>query len=155
MDEFRETTLDADIALFVEEQLTNDIKIILEKKYPNRRWRELLVAAAGHLFQWIATACLAMVLISAGQDLVELFESLVNKGGGLDGIYTDILQQKLDHNNEKVMTRFRRLFGSILAAQDPLSITSHSKLCPDDEGEEFAVGTLSTVYEKVHEEAHR
>lgn len=61
MDAVDHVTIEADIAAFIQNQLA-DICDILEKKMPEKQWCYSLVSASDHLFQWAATACLAILL---------------------------------------------------------------------------------------------
>ncbi|KAF7970766.1 hypothetical protein HWV62_23108 [Athelia sp. TMB] len=145
-----DSAIDADIALFVRYQLS-DIADDLERKLPNGKWCSALVGASDHLFQWAATACLAIIEAKGGEDHDEVLLDFVNNIRGLDDLYLAVLAKRFDPNdNNRAMPRFRRVMGNILAAKEPLSMHCHSELwryCnPDGRNPvELIVGQLGSL----------
>lgn len=84
----------------------------------------MLVEASDHLFQWAATACLAIREGPRGYAPTERLTKFVENGRGLDNIYKEVLRQIFDENDAEIMSRFRRVMGAILAANEPLSVSS-------------------------------
>jgi hypothetical protein len=56
----------------------------------------------------------------------------VSSARGLDGLYSEVLQQAFDAEDNTVMSRFKLLIGRILATKEPLSVSAHSELGDDD-----------------------
>ncbi|KAF7978740.1 hypothetical protein HWV62_44748 [Athelia sp. TMB] len=139
--------IDEDIARFIETQLA-DIADILEKKMPDKKWCSGLVRASDHLFQWAATACLAILLRQGGYTPEEITVDLISNKRNLDGLYTTILAREFNEHDELVMGRFRRVMGNILAAKEPLSMQSHRALwrqCDEEDIVGSIVGPLGSL----------
>lgn len=125
---------DDDIVKFIRRELS-DIASILEQRWPNGEWVKLLVVASNHLFQWAATACRAIRDGLHGYHPTERLHKFVTDASGLDSLYLEILRHALDETDEKVMSRFQRVLGGVLAAKEPLSTQAHSALqVGEDEG---------------------
>ena len=145
-----DSAIDADIATFIRHQLA-DIADDLERKLPNGKWCSALVGASDHLFQWAATACLAIIEAKGGEDHDEVLLDFVNNIRGLDDLYLAVLAKRFDPNDSKrAMPRFRQVMGNILAAKEPLSMHCHSELwrnCnPDGKNPvELIVGQLGSL----------
>lgn len=135
-DAMDEAATDEDIAKFVRHELA-DIIGILEDRWPNGEWIRLLVIASGHLFQWAATACRAIRDGPHGYDPTERLEQFVNDANGLDSLYMQILRRAFNENDAKVMSRFKRVLGSILSAKEPLCTLAHSALQKVGEGRDY------------------
>lgn len=116
-----------DIAKFLRHKLSK-IAHILDIRWPNGQWVILLVNASDHLFQWAATACRAILGGLQGYHPTERLDKFVKDASGLDNLYIEILSHTFDIKDERVMSRFKRVFGGILTAKEPLSIQSHSAL---------------------------
>ncbi|KAF7970764.1 hypothetical protein HWV62_23104 [Athelia sp. TMB] len=147
MDSIGHETIDEDISKFIETQLA-EIADTLEKKMPQKRWCRGLVDASDHLFQWAATACLAILLKQGGHTPTEILVDLISNRRNLDGLYTTILGREFRENDEVAMSRFRRVMGNILAAKEPLSLQCHSELwrqCDEDDIVESVVGPLGSL----------
>ncbi|KAF7974592.1 hypothetical protein HWV62_11868 [Athelia sp. TMB] len=147
MDALDHVTIEADIAAFIQSQLA-EISDILEKKMPEKQWCYSLVGASDHLFQWAATACLAILLRQGGHTPIEILVDLVTSRRNLDELYTSILSREFKEDDKVAMSRFRRVMGNILAAKEPLSMRSHSELwrqCDEDDLVESIVGPLGSL----------
>ncbi|KAF7979229.1 hypothetical protein HWV62_43190 [Athelia sp. TMB] len=147
MDSMDRETIDVDIARFIDSQLS-EIADILEKKMPKKQWCYGLVDASDHLFQWAATACLAILLRQGGYTPAEILVDLVSHRRNLDELYATILAREFREHDELAMTRFRRVMGNILAAREPLSMQSHYELwrqCDEDGIVETVVGPLGSL----------
>lgn len=147
MDSFDQNTIHDDIARFIETQLA-DIAHILEEKMPNKQWCYGLVDASDHLFQWAATACLAILLIQGGYTPDEVTLDLISNRRNLDGLYTTILAREFNEHDELAMARFRRVMGNILAAKEPLSMQCHRMLwrqCDKNDLVTSVVGPLGSL----------
>ncbi|KAF7970763.1 hypothetical protein HWV62_23102 [Athelia sp. TMB] len=139
--------IDEDISKFIETQLA-EISDVLEKKMPNKQWCYGLVRASDHLFQWAATACLAILLRQGGYTPEEITADLTSNKRNLDGLYTSILAREFKEHDELVMGRFRRVMGNILAANEPLSMQSHRALwrqCDEEDIVGSIVGPLGSL----------
>ncbi|KAF7974595.1 hypothetical protein HWV62_11874 [Athelia sp. TMB] len=147
MDSLDQNTINDDIAKFIETQLA-DIAHILEEKMPNRQWCYGLVDASDHLFQWAATACLAILRTQGGYRSDEIALNLISNRRSLDGLYTTILAREFNEHDELAMARFRRVMGNILAAKEPLSVQCHRVLwrqCNTDDLVTSVVGPLGSL----------
>ncbi|GJJ08933.1 hypothetical protein Clacol_003153 [Clathrus columnatus] len=91
-----------------------------------------LVDLSQGLFQW---AYLALQFLNglgntAGSTLTERYEDLLNVPhiesihDHLDAMYTQVLSSLFNTKQPRVMSRFRSVIGSILAAREPLSLNS-------------------------------
>jgi NACHT domain len=117
---------EADITLFVEAQLSHIASLELE--WPNKHWCRMLVESSDGLFQWASTACRAIKFGEPGMRETERLTRFVSSERGLDGLYSEILSQAFNVENDTVMSRFKLVMGRILAAKEPLSISAHSEL---------------------------
>ncbi|KAF7966723.1 hypothetical protein HWV62_37265, partial [Athelia sp. TMB] len=147
MDALDHVTIEADIAAFIQSQLA-EISDFLEKKMPEKEWCYSLVGASDHLFQWAATACLAILLRQGGHTPIEILVDLVTSRRNLDELYTSILSREFKEDDKVAMSRFRRVMGNILAAKEPLSMRSHSELwrqCDEDDLVESIVEPLGSL----------
>jgi len=121
----------ADITLFVEAQLS-DVPS-LEKEWPNKRWRQMLVESSGGLFQWASTACQAIKDSKRVFRPTERLSRFVSSARGLDALYSEVLHQAFDGEDDDAMSRFKLVMGRILATKEPLSMSAHSELRGDGE----------------------
>ncbi|KZP11939.1 hypothetical protein FIBSPDRAFT_837088 [Athelia psychrophila] len=55
-----DATTDADLAIFIESQLA-PVADALDEKWDRKKWLGMLVTGSGHLFQWAATTCRAIL----------------------------------------------------------------------------------------------
>ncbi|KZP05641.1 WD40 repeat-like protein [Athelia psychrophila] len=145
--------VDADIATFIEHKLSK-IANILNVRWPNGGWIILLVNASGHLFQWAATACRAILVGLRGYLPAERLENIIKDGRGLDNLYIEILSQTFDINDERVMSRFKRIFGGILVAKEPLSMQAHAALQHIGEDEDYVQMIVQPLGSLLHGTAH-
>ena len=136
--------INEDITKFIESQLA-EIADILEKKMPDKRWCSGLVRASDHLFQWAATACLAILLRQGGYTPDEITADLISNKRNLDGLYTSILAREFKEHDELVMARFRRVMGNILSAKEPLSMQSHRVLWRQCDEEDLVVSVVGPL----------
>jgi AAA ATPase domain len=120
-----------DIALFIESQLSGVSS--LKSEWPNKLWCHMLIESSGGLFQWASTACRAIKETKGGLRPTERLSRFVSSGRGLDALYTEVLHQAFDAEDDTVMSRFRSVMGAILATRIPLSISTHSELRADDD----------------------
>jgi len=121
----------ADITLFVEAQLSDVLS--LEKEWPNKRWRQMLVESSGGLFQWASTACQAIKDSKRVFRPTERLSRFVSSARGLDALYSEVLRQAFDGEDDDAMSRFKLVMGRILATKEPLSMSAHSELRGDGE----------------------
>lgn len=133
-----------DIAKFIEKELSSVAKE-LELSRPNKQWVFDLVEASGHLFQWAATACLAILHGTKGLTKAGRLKAFVSGGRGLDSLYTTILGQTFDVDENEVMNCFRQVMGGIMAAKEPLPISSHSSLQEDANAVQEIVKPLGSL----------
>jgi hypothetical protein len=131
MDAIDEASNKADIALFIETQLSSIRS--LESEWPNKLWCHMLTQSAGGLFQWAATACRAIADGKLGLQPTECLARFVSAADGLDGLYLEVLREAFDEKDGTVMSRFKLVMGRILATKEPLSISAHSELRSDDD----------------------
>jgi hypothetical protein len=68
---------------------------------------------------------------------------------GLDGLYSEVLQQAFDAEDNTVMSRFTLLIGRILATKEPLSVSAHSALGGEDDPVGFAELILPVGLSKI------
>jgi hypothetical protein len=131
MDSIDKKENDADISLYIQKQLADITDLELE--WPNQEWCHLLLKSSDGLFQWAFTACSA---IEGGRGALRPTERLtrfITSAQGLDGLYSEILSQAFDSGDSQDMNRFTLIMGRILAAKEPLSMVSLSKLHSDNE----------------------
>ncbi|GJJ08970.1 hypothetical protein Clacol_003191 [Clathrus columnatus] len=99
--------------------------------FEDSRLRRLADLSQG-VFQW---AYLALQFLNglgntAGSTITERYEDLINVqrinsiNDNLDPMYTQILSSLFNTKQPRVMTRFRSVIGSILAASEPLSLNN-------------------------------
>lgn len=138
-----------DITKFVQHRLSK-IAHILDIRWPYRQWVILLVNASGHLFQWAATACRAIRDGPHGYDPTERLDKFVKDASGLDSLYIKILRHTFNENDKEVMSRFKRVFGGILTAKEPLSIRSHSALQHIGEEEDYVEMIVQPLGSLLH-----
>jgi hypothetical protein len=131
MNTIDEASNDADIALFIESQLSGVYS--LESEWPNKHWCRMLIQSSGGLFQWASTACRAIKETKGGLRPTERLSRFVSSGRGLDALYIEVLHQMFDAEDDTVMSRFRSVMGAILVTRIPLSMSTHSKLRADDD----------------------
>ncbi|KAF7978742.1 hypothetical protein HWV62_44752 [Athelia sp. TMB] len=135
MESFVNATVDSDIATFAQSQLAN-VAHILEKKMPNNEWCSRFVRASGGLFQWTATACLAILQPPGGRTHMQIFTDLISKQRNLDELYTAILAINFSTQDVVAMSQFQRVIGNVLSAKEPLSVRIHAELwrqCDDED----------------------
>ncbi|KAF8726639.1 hypothetical protein AX14_007619 [Amanita brunnescens Koide BX004] len=131
MNTIDEASNKADIALFVETQLSDVHSLELE--WPNKRWCQMLVESSDGLFQWVSTACQAIKDNKGALRQTERLSRFVSSARGLDALYSEVLRQAFDQQDDDSMSRFKLVMGRILAVKEPLSISAHSELRSDDE----------------------
>jgi hypothetical protein len=126
------------ITSFVQHQLGH--LTVLEHKWPNNGWCQLLVEKSEGHFQWASTACLFVKGDGKyGQDPVnQLQRLLVNDLSGVDQLYLSILKEIFGDNNDLMddddfKDRFGLVMGCMLAATEPLSMSALQKLCNEDQ----------------------
>ncbi|KAF7979201.1 hypothetical protein HWV62_43134 [Athelia sp. TMB] len=124
-------TIDLDIAIFIEQQLScvNDA---LDKEWSFReRWLGMLVKGSGHVFQWAATTCRAIREVDEQgvQHATRLIAEILEGGESLDDLYRLILGRKCPERDVQALLRFKRVMGCILAAKEPLSKSDFVDLC--------------------------
>ncbi|KZP27946.1 WD40 repeat-like protein [Athelia psychrophila] len=135
--------------MFIEHKLAK-IANVLNDRWPNGEWIILLVNASGHLFQWAATACRAILIGLRGYRPAERLENIVKDGRGLDNLYIEILSHTFDVNDERVMSRFKLVLGGILVAREPLSMQAHAALQHIGEDEEYVQMVVQPIGSLLH-----
>ncbi|KZP17448.1 WD40 repeat-like protein [Athelia psychrophila] len=148
-DAMDEAAIADDIAELIKRKLV-DITHILEGRWPNGLWIILLVKASGHLFQWAATACRAILDGPHGYDPTERLNKFVQDASGLDNLYIEILRHAFDQNDEEVIARFKRVLGSILTAKEPLCTPAHSALQHVIEGKDDVQNIVGHLGSLLH-----
>jgi hypothetical protein len=152
MDFIDKSSNEADIALFIQTQLSSVRSLELE--WPNKRWCRLLLEGSDGLFQWAFTACCATKDSRGGLRPPERLKLFISSARGLDGLYSEVLRQAFDTSNATVMSCFRSVMGRILAAQEPLSASAHSELrCEGDPADlvELIVQPLGSLLTGVNQ----
>jgi hypothetical protein len=139
MDSIDEVSNEADIALFIETQLSGIRS--LDLKWPNKLWCRMLTQSSGGLFQWASTACRAVQEGKMGLQPTERLDRFVSSADGLDGLYLEILRQAFDEKDGTVMSRFRLVMGRLLATREPLSVSAHSEL----RGKDDSAGSVELI----------
>ena len=145
---------DADIALFIESQLSGVYSLALE--WPNKHWCRMLMQSSGGLFQRASTACRAIKETKGGLRPTERLSRFVSSGRGLDALYVEVLRQAFDTEDDTVMSCFRSVMGAILVTKIPLSILTHSELRADDDPEDLvdlivqSLGSLLSGVNRPH-----
>ena len=91
----------ADITLFIEAQLS-DVPS-LEKQWPNKCWRQMLVESSGGLFQWASTACQAIKDSRGVFRLTEHLSHFMSSAHRLDALYSEVLRQAFDGEDDDAM----------------------------------------------------
>ena len=130
MNTIDEASNTADIRLFVETNLS-DVSS-LEKEWPNKRWRQMLVDSSEGLFQWASTACRAIKDPEGMFPETERLSSFVKPSArGLDALYSEALRQVFHGRDDDAVSRCKSVMGWILATKEPLSISAHSQLRGD------------------------
>ncbi|KAF8516736.1 WD40-repeat-containing domain protein [Hysterangium stoloniferum] len=133
MEDISADTTRRDIEKFIEDKL-GPLSSDFESKYPQKVWVKKLVEMSGNLFQWAATACRYIegegkASYSACERL-EFALSPVGQGQDsyhLDKLYLDILERSVDAGDTS-LSRFKLIVGSVMAAAEPLSVSSLAKL---------------------------
>ncbi|KIJ46245.1 hypothetical protein M422DRAFT_250289, partial [Sphaerobolus stellatus SS14] len=102
---------------------------------------EQLAEMADGLFQWAFTACRFMEDMGEGLTLEERFmifftpaASVPRFGKDLDTLYSFILGEKFNLDNDTVKKRFISVLGQILGAAQPLSCNTLHALCITENG---------------------
>jgi hypothetical protein len=133
MDAIDTETNEADISLYIQSELTD--VTALEQEWPHQEWCRLLLKSSEGLFQWAFTACSAIKGDHGALSQTERMTRIIASAQGLDGLYSEILSQAFDSSDSdsEEMKRFISIMGRILAAKEPLSVASLSKLISDDE----------------------
>ncbi|KIM87374.1 hypothetical protein PILCRDRAFT_814882 [Piloderma croceum F 1598] len=131
MNTIDEASNETDITLFIETQLSHIGSLELE--WPNKLWCRMLTQSSGGLFQWASTACRAIKEGKRSLYPTERLSRFMSSARGLDGLYSEVLRQAFDADDDTVMSRFKLLMGRILATKEPLSVSAHSELRGDDD----------------------
>ncbi|KAI0311587.1 hypothetical protein OF83DRAFT_1251440, partial [Amylostereum chailletii] len=91
----------------------------------------ILAEKSEGLFQWASVACNYLTKPVGGLTTSDLFKNLVNTSTNpapLDALYQDVLRQRFDMTNDVVEGRFKSVMGRVLAAFEPLSLSSVAEL---------------------------
>jgi AAA ATPase domain len=131
MDTIDEASNETDITLFIKTQLSGVGSLELE--WPNKLWCHMLMQSSGGLFQWAATACRAIKSERSSLHPTERFSCFVSTAHGLDELYSEVLHQAFNAENNTDMNRFKLVMGKILVTKEPLSVSAHSELWKDDD----------------------
>ena len=117
-----------DISLYVQNALGNVPD--LEPADLNK-----LAMAAGDSFQWISTACRYIRNKNDGrgtQDPTDRLQLFLSGNQGLDELYTRILDEHFGDDSRQDLEKLKLVLGSILAAEEPISLRTISELIPRD-----------------------
>jgi hypothetical protein len=131
MDSIGKKENEADITLYIRRQLVD--VTALELEWPNQEWCRLLLQSSDGLFQWASTACSAIKEGKGALHPTERLTRFIASARGLDGLYSEILGQAFDSSDSEDMFRFTSIMGRVLAAKEPLSVTSLSQLHSENE----------------------
>lgn len=112
----------------------------LERRWPNNEWCRLLTEKSDGLFQWAFTACGFVTKPGkGGLSQLDRFERIVSSTGHvkgvnhLDTLYTDVLNQAFEKDDDVVMARYRSVIGRALGTKEPLPVTALKELRNHDE----------------------
>jgi hypothetical protein len=129
-----------DIFRFIQNMLTGPVISCLERRWPKDEWCTLLTEKSDGLFQWAFTVCGFIEKPGkGGLSPEDRFERIVISTGqvkgvnNLDTLYTQVLNQAFEIDDDRVTTRFRSVVGRALAIKEPLPVSALKELCPDDE----------------------
>ncbi|KZP17818.1 WD40 repeat-like protein [Athelia psychrophila] len=146
--------MDADITTYICKKLLHcKNELDGNRRCSNGKGVDMLVKGSGHLFEWAATACRVIQNRRKGSSPARVLLEIVDKGGNLDELYARILRQTFD---DEAVPRFKHVLGGILAAKEPLPMTSHSAI-QQSEGEEedivsMIVGPLGSLLHGVDQD---
>ena len=146
--------IDEDIAKFVRHSLRQFPE--LEIYWPNHEWCHLVVRQSQHLFQWAFTACKFIGGDdSEGLDPCDQLRILLqtdNQSGvhPLDGLYQTILGNLF--TVDEAQDRFREVLATVLALNEPLSLTSLSALFSGDSKIKRIIKPLGSLLDGVLDE---
>lgn len=122
-----------DIAIFVRGQLSTFTSTDFEFAKPQ------LAEKSDGLFQWAATACRFITdddSLQTPYERLAVVLSLTDQH--LDALYIEILTRSVKTSNSginpDIMNRFKRVLGTIIQAEAPVSIADIFELCSDLEG---------------------
>lgn len=135
MDDISSTSTERDIALFIKAELV-DAEDIPE----DTNWQLQLVEKSEGLFQWAVTACRFIqgnekIGLPPSEQLKLILSTSKHQrqSSSLDDLYKEILQRVVDTEDDDSLCRFQITMGMILAAAEPLSISSLDRLhCKED-----------------------
>ncbi|KAF7974593.1 hypothetical protein HWV62_11870 [Athelia sp. TMB] len=148
-DHLDDISMDKDIFAFIQSQLADTFG----KTTSTNGWCESLTGASGRLFQWAATACLAILHPEFGETQQEIYTDLVNHKLNLDDLYKKILSQVFKVKNKRGVSRFPLVMGNILGVKEPLSMECHDELWRKSDGGDgvvkSVVGPLSSLLSGV------
>ncbi|GJJ10674.1 hypothetical protein Clacol_004901 [Clathrus columnatus] len=128
MDTIPESEIDHDILTYFRTTLEVEIK---EGSFGHVHLRRLVDLSQG-LFQWayLASEFLTGLGNGAGSTATERYQDLIETqhiqsiNDPLDTMYNQILSSLFDSKSTRVMSRFRSVIGSIVAASEPLSLNN-------------------------------
>jgi hypothetical protein len=133
LDSVDATSTTHDISRFVHTRLGHISA--LERKWPSGDWCRLLAERSEGVFQWASTACRFIRGDGArGLDPVEQMDVLLSSTSRsthvnrLDQLYSEILNRNFNTQNATFMKRFESVMSMVLAAREPLSLSSLKKL---------------------------
>ncbi|KAI0310037.1 hypothetical protein OF83DRAFT_1071175 [Amylostereum chailletii] len=115
-----------DIAVYIRERFSGDS---LETGRLDDADYLVLTEKSEGLFQWAFTACETLLPPTGGLTVKERFRRLLraidHRGlQSIDALYSGILQQAFDPNDDDVMSRFRSVMAQVFSASEPLSSDS-------------------------------
>ena len=121
-----------DLSQYIKSKLSNISG--LEARWPNGEWCSLLVKQSEGLFQWAAVTCHYIRDPYGGKLPYERLKSSLERGSGLDNLYCGVLNQAFQKDDVEVMNRYKYVMGRILAAKEPLPLSTLSKLHMNNSG---------------------
>jgi hypothetical protein len=158
MDAVDTTSTTHDISRFVQTQL-DDISE-LERRWPNKEWRRLLVEHSEGVFQWASTACRFIRGDGEeGLDPAEQMDELLSSTSQsthlnrLDQLYTGILTQKFKTANATRMRRFKSIIGMVMVSREPLSMFSLKNLHTEEDAVGLIIRPLGSLLSGVADES--
>ena len=147
MNTIDEASTKDDITLFVENYLS-DVSS-LEKEWPDKRWRQMLVDSSQGLFQWASTACRAIKDPKGVLPETERLSRFMKPSASrLDALYSEALGQAFHGRDKADVSYCKLVMGRVLATKEPLSISAHSEL-QNDKGVEIILPQLGSFLSGV------
>lgn len=105
----------------------------LDARYPNHRWRHMLVQKAEGIFQWAATACRVIQGSGKRRNHHTQFEALMSAGSQLYSLYLAVLDDIFDSHDVNDMRVFRAIIGAVLVAREPFTVDTLKRMYAEED----------------------